>query len=136
MRYLLDTNAISDLVVDPRGKVAGRIADVGEKSVVTSVIVRAEILFGVHKRGSAELSRKVANVLSRMQILSFEPPADEIYAQTRLHLERQGRPIGVNDLWIAAHALTLDCTVVTANEREFSRVPGLKVENWRRREPE
>lgn len=132
MKYLLDANAISAIVAEPRGSVADRLVEVGEANVFTSVIVSAEILFGIKNRASAELTRKVGNVLSRLYIASFDPPADRHYADIRLTLKRQGKPIGANDLWIAAHALALDATLVSDNEREFSRVPGLKVENWLR----
>ena len=135
MRYMLDTNAVSDLVIDPGGTVAQRIGEVGEENVFTSVLVSAELLFGVKKRASAELATKVGNVLSKLFIASFDPPADTRYAEIRLHLNQQGKPIGPNDFWIAAHALALDAVLVTGNEREFSRVPGLKVENWLRNDP-
>ncbi len=69
-------------------------------------------------------------ILSTLNILPLEPPADRHYGTIRQELARQGIPIGSNDLLIAAHALALDLTVVTANAREFSRVPGLRVENW------
>lgn len=65
-----------------------------------------------------------------MEVLSLEPPADRHYAEIRLQLTRQGVPVGPNDLLIAAHALATGLVVVTANAREFSRVPGLGVENW------
>ena len=67
-----------------------------------------------------------------MEVLPFESPSDAIYAELRTRLESRGRPIGGNDLLIAAHALANDCTIVTANEKEFSRAKGLKVENWLR----
>lgn len=133
MRYLLDANAISAIVAEPRGPVARRLAEVGEVNVFTSVIVRAEILFGLKKRASAELTRKVGNVLSRLYIASFDPPADSHYADIRLDLKLRREPIGANDLWIAAHAMALDAVLVSDNEREFSRVAGLKLENWLRR---
>jgi len=132
VKYLLDTNAISDLVSNPRGEVARRLESVGEDNVFTSVIVSAEIAFGVRKSGSVELAKKVGNVVGKMYIASFDPPAGARYAEIRLELNRQGKPIGPNDLFIAAHALALDAILVTANEREFSRVPGLKIENWLR----
>ena len=132
MKYLLDANAISALVVEPNGPVARHLVQVGEENVFTSVIVSAEVLFGVEKRGSDELMKKVGNVLCKLFVASFDPPADSRYAEIRLHLKRQGTPIGPNDLWIAAHALALNAVLVTANEREFSRVPNLKVENWLR----
>jgi tRNA(fMet)-specific endonuclease VapC len=133
VRYLLDANAISAIVAEPRGPVGRRLAEVGEVNVFTSVIVRAEILFGLKKRASAELTRKVGNVLSRLYIASFDPPADSHYADIRLDLKLRGEPIGANDLWIAAHAMALDAVLVSDNEREFSRVAGLKLENWLRR---
>ena len=69
-------------------------------------------------------------ILSRFAILSLESPADQTYAEIRNDPEASGTPIGGNDLLIAAQARSLGLTVVTANVREFSRVPGLNVENW------
>ncbi len=132
MRYLLDANAISELVRNPQGKVAKRLVSVGERSCLTSIVVSAEVEFGVQKRGSADLAQKVGNVMGRLFIAPLEPPADEHYAAVRLDLERRGKSIGPNDLLIAAHAMALDVTLVTDNVREFSRVRGLKVENWLR----
>ena len=129
-RYLLDTNILSDLVRRPQGAVADRLARVGEGAVCTSIVVAAELRFGALKSGSKRLQRQAELILSVIDILPLEAPADEEYARIRRHLESQGTPIGPNDLLIAAQALALDCCVVTANDREFSRVPGLKVENW------
>jgi tRNA(fMet)-specific endonuclease VapC len=63
-------------------------------------------------------------------VLPLEPPVDLIYADIRSRLQEAGTPIGPNDLWIAAHAVALDFTLITANLGEFSRVPGLRVESW------
>jgi tRNA(fMet)-specific endonuclease VapC len=130
LRYLLDTNIISDLVRRPGGAVATRIADVGEDSICTSVIVAAELRYGAAKSGSKPLSERIDLLLSAMEILSLEPPADQRYAEVRHHLATQGIPIGPNDLLIAAHALAADLMLVTANTREFERVPSLRIENW------
>lgn len=132
MSYLLDTNIISELVAEPRGRVAARVALVGETSVITSIVVSAELEFGVRKKGSPELAKKVANVMRRIHVAPLAPPADESYAALRLDLEKRGRPIGPNDMLIAAHAIALGATLVTDNLKEFSRVRGLKVENWLR----
>ena len=132
LRYLLDTNIISDLVRRPRGKVASRIAEVGEDSICTSIIVAAELRYGAEKSGSKQLSERVDLLLSALEILPLEPPADRRYGELRQHLTRRGIPIGPNDLLIAAHALAADVTLVTANTREFERVPSLRVENWLR----
>jgi tRNA(fMet)-specific endonuclease VapC len=132
MRFLLDTNIVSDLVRNPRGRIAGRIAEIGEERVCTSIIVAAELRHGAAKRGSARLSAQLEAVLGALDILAFEPPADSVYGEVRARLERTGKPIGANDLLIAAQALALRHTVVTDNEREFSRIKDLSVENWLR----
>jgi len=130
LAYLLDTNILSDLVRNPQGVVAARIAKAGEDTVCTSVIVAAELRYGASKSNSTKLAERIDLILSALEILPLEPPADRQYAALRHHLTRQGTPIGPNDLLIAAHALASDLTVVTANVGEFSRAPGLKVENW------
>ena len=132
MRYLLDTNAVSDLVRNPQGKVAEHIFKVGEHQVCTSIIVSAELRYGAAKKGSSRLSAQLEAVLGALQVLPLEKPADEVYGSLRTELEHSGKPIGANDLLIAAQAVALACTVVTDNEKEFSRVKGLAVENWLR----
>ena len=132
LRYLLDTNILSDLVRAPQGRVAQRIASAGEPSVATNIVVAAELRYGATKSGSRRLADRVDLILSALDILPLENPTDRFYAQVRHRLTRQGKLIGANDLLIAAHALALDLTVVTANSREFSRVAGLRVENWLR----
>ncbi len=130
LTYLLDTNILSNLVRNPQGEVAAQITKVGEDSVCTSIVVAAELRYGATKSNSAKLAERINIILSALDILPLETPADHQYAAIRHHLTRQGTPIGSNDLLIAAHALSNNLTVVTANVREFSRVPGLKVENW------
>lgn len=130
LRFLLDTNIISAMMRSPLGEVSRRIAEVGEDSICTSIVVAAELRFGAVKSANPALIERVELILSAIDTLPFEPPADRHYAQIRHDLGQQGQLIGPNDLLIAAHALALELTVVTANEREFGRVPGLKVENW------
>ena len=130
LRYLLDTNIISELVRRPQGQVSGRIAGVGDDSICTSVVVAAELRFGAEKSESKLLAQRVDLLLSALEILPLEPPAERRYGEIRHHLARQGTPIGPNDLVIAAHVLAADLTLVTANTREFERVPSLRVENW------
>ncbi|HEB55079.1 MAG TPA: type II toxin-antitoxin system VapC family toxin [Gammaproteobacteria bacterium] len=130
LTYLLDTNILSDLVRNPQGEVAAQITKAGEDSICTSIVVAAELRYGATKSNSAKLAERIDMILSALEILPLETPADQQYAEIRHHLTRQGTPIGPNDLLIAAHALSNNLTVVTANVGEFSRVPGLKVENW------
>jgi tRNA(fMet)-specific endonuclease VapC len=132
MGFLLDTNIVSDLVRRPRGRVAARIAEVGDKQVCTSIIVAAELRYGALRKGSARLSNQLEAVLGALEVLALEPPVDIAYAELRASLDRIGRPIGANDLLIAAHALALRHTIVTDNEREFSRIDDLPIENWLR----
>ena len=131
-QFLLDTNILSDLVRHPSGVIAQRIARAGEQQVCTSIVVTAQLRYGAAKRGSRRLSAQLATVLSGLEILPFEAPADETYAELRAELERTGSIIGPNDLLIAAQSLALGLTLVTDNEREFARVPGLRIENWLR----
>ena len=130
LRYLLDTNILSDLILNPQGAVARRISSAGENTVCTSIVVAAELRFGAEKSGSSKLADRIDLILSALDILPLETPADRHYGEIRQHLASQGTPIGPNDLLIAAQALALGLTVVTANVQEFSRVPGLGVENW------
>ena len=95
MRYLLDTNVVSDLVRNPQGKVAQHIRKVGEAQVSTSIIVAAELRYGAAKKRSERLSAQLEAVLSVLDVLPFEPPADAIYASLRAGLEQAGTPIPV-----------------------------------------
>lgn len=130
IEYLLDTNIVSRIVREPLGALRQRAERVGFHRIGISVIVAAELRFGCIKRRSARLAHDTEALLGALAILPIEIPADEHYGRLRAELERRGTPIGANDMLIAAHALALDCTLVTANEREFRRVPNLRVENW------
>ncbi|MBL1175380.1 type II toxin-antitoxin system VapC family toxin [Pantanalinema sp. GBBB05] len=129
-QYLLDTNILSDLVKHPQGQVFQRIVTVGEENVCTSIIVACELRFGGVKSGSSRLVQQLERILEALPVLPIEPPVDKQYARIRTHLEQAGTPIGPNDLLIAAHALSLGLTLVTANIREFERVPALSLNNW------
>ena len=131
-RFLLDTNILSDLVRNPQGSIAARIAEVGDAAICTSIIVAAELRFGAAKKGSERLTSQLERILSAIDIQPFEAPADVAYGQLRAQLEAAGVPIGGNDMLITAQALATDCAVVTDNEREFARIAGLRVENWLR----
>jgi tRNA(fMet)-specific endonuclease VapC len=129
-KYLLDTNIVSDLVRNPQGAVAKRIAKVGEDKVCTSIIVACELRYGAAKKGSAKLTEQLEQVIAALPVLPLEPSADHAYGELRAALEKQGVPISANDMLIAAHARASALTLVTANLREFKRVPKLKTVNW------
>ncbi|WP_424931337.1 type II toxin-antitoxin system VapC family toxin [Amaricoccus macauensis] len=128
--YLLDTNIISDLVRNPQGSAAVELARVGDTEVATSVIVAGELRYGCLKRGSRLLTERVEAVLAEIDLLPLTPDAGAAYGEIRQALELRGAPIGQNDLWIAAQARASGAIVVTANEGEFRRIGGLRVENW------
>ena len=130
MRYLLDTNIVSELIRNPQGSVTERVREVGESQVATSIIVAAELRYGAAKKGSARLTAQIEAVLGALEVMPFEEPADRAYGVLRAGLEQKGQPIGGNDLLIAAQALSLGFTLVTANEREFAKIEGLPCENW------
>jgi tRNA(fMet)-specific endonuclease VapC len=132
MRYLLDTNILSDLIRSPQGRVMCQISKVGEAQVCTSIIVAAELRYGAGKRASPRLITQLEAVLGALDVLPFEAPADTTYGLLRTRLEKAGQPIGGNDLLIAAQVLALGYTIVTDNEREFARIADLPRENWLR----
>ena len=130
MLYLLDTNTLSDFIRNPDGAAARRAAREAPETLCTSIVAAAEMWFGAVKRNSATLPLKLAALFEWIRVMPLGPPAEHTYAECRANLERRGLPISANDMLIAAHALTLDATLVTGNEREFSRIEGLKIENW------
>src|SRR5215207_6752431 len=101
---MLDTNIVSDLIKNPQGKAARRIAEVGEDNICTSIIVAAELRYGCAKSGSKRLLKAVEDLLGEISVLPFDAPADAEYGAIRSKLEADGTPIGSNDLLIAAHA--------------------------------
>jgi tRNA(fMet)-specific endonuclease VapC len=128
--FMLDTNIVSDLVRNPGGRAFQTWQKKGFPDLCISAIVTSELYFGIEKRQSDRLSRGVEEVLARVSILPYENPSARVYGRLRSTAERSGKIIGPVDLFIAAHALSLDMTLVTNNIREFSRVDGLKLENW------
>jgi tRNA(fMet)-specific endonuclease VapC len=128
--WMLDTNIVSELAMKRSPIVAQRATECPGPLVISSITV-AEALFGLAKKGWPErLSAAVYTTLRHLEAMPWEPSSARAYAELRTHLEHAGRPIGPLDTLIAAHALELDATLVTANVREFARVPGLRIENW------
>lgn len=131
--YLLDTNVVSALIYDPAGGVAqtyrAKLTQPGQFRAAISTVVQCELLYGVTKRPSARLKAAYELVMQHLPVLALDEQVPPHYARLRTALEQAGSPIGPNDALIAAHALALGCTLVTA-DAEFDRVPGLRVENW------
>jgi len=130
MRYMLDTNIISDLIKAPFGKVASHIRRLEKNMVCTSIIVVGELQYGAIKKANAHLTERVNRILQTIPALMLNQQHAVTYGRIRAELEKRGEPIGMNDLWIAAHALAERKILVTHNMREFSHVSDLIVENW------
>ena len=127
---MLDTNIVSDIIRNPQGRAAGRLADHDGEGVCLSIITAAELRYGAAKKGSARLTSRVEAILATLDVLAFDVPADARYGSLRAELAAAGTPIGSTDLFIAAHALAMNVTLITHNISEFRRVRGLNVETW------
>lgn len=131
MKYLLDTDICIYLIKRRPGGVLARLQQCMPGEVGLSSITVSELEYGVHKSSRPQENRlALAEFLAPLEILPYEDTAAGCYGEMRAMLERQGTPIGAMDLLIAAHALSRRLTLVTNNEREFRRLPGLKVVNW------
>jgi tRNA(fMet)-specific endonuclease VapC len=129
--YLLDTNACIQLLNGTSAELAERVAARNPTEVALCAIVKAELLHGARRsRRVAENLDLLRRFFAPLTSLPFDDRAAEHYGMIRAELESQGRPIGANDLAIAAIARSQDATLVTHNTREFSRVIGLRVEDW------
>ena len=134
MIYLLDTNIVSYFLRAASPALNQRILDSAPEALAISIISAGELRYGLSRlapsRRAAELTHQLDALLTAVAVLALPPEAAQHYGTARSQLEAAGTPIGGNDLWIAAHALSQDLTLVTHNTREFDRVPGLRVENW------
>ena len=130
---MLDTNIISDMMRNPHGlamqRAAQRLAQDPTAASCTSVVVNCELLFGLAHRPSPRLIEAYDRVMAMLETLPLDPALASVYAELRCYMESQGLTMGPNDLLIAAHALTVNATLVSA-DAAFARVPGLQVENW------
>jgi tRNA(fMet)-specific endonuclease VapC len=131
MKFLLDTNVCIYIIKNKPLNVFEKFLTLELGSVGISSITAAELIYGVEKsKNVAKNKEALIKFLTPIEILDFDFSASEGYGKIRTDLERKGTPIGPLDLLIAAHAMSLDLTLVTNNESEFNRVVGLKVENW------
>jgi len=134
MKYLLDTNIVSYFLRDASETLSRRILDSSPDSLGISIISAGELQYGLSKLPSSkratELAHHLSAILTAIPVLPLPVCAAAHYGRIRAHLDSAGTPIGSNDLWIAAHALALNMTLVTNNTREFVRVRGLRVGNW------
>lgn len=131
MKYLLDTDTLSEIVKGQNIGVLRRMAATQLGDVALSVITRGEIIYGLQIKAPKSVARqKLEKLLEAIVTLAITKEVADQYGALRARLRVQGTPIGPNDLWIAAHAKALNLILVTNNVREFSRVKHLNLESW------
>ncbi|MDB5970216.1 MAG: PilT protein domain protein [Hydrocarboniphaga sp.] len=130
-RYLLDTNICIYIRQKRPAEVLARFEKLKAGEAALSVITYGELLYGAAKSQHRQIAMdRLSDLISFLPVLELPGDAAQDYGEIRAHLETKGEIIGGNDLWIAAHAKAMSLVLVTNNEREFKRVPGLKVQNW------
>jgi tRNA(fMet)-specific endonuclease VapC len=131
MTYLLDTNTCIKYLNGKSENIRQRLEASQPQDIVLCSVVKAELFYGAMKSANPQKNlAKLQPFVSRFVSFPFDDAASTEYGRIRAELEKQGTPIGPNDLLIAAIGLANDITVVTHNTREFSRVAGLRLEDW------
>ena len=131
MKYMLDTNICIYIIKRKPHTVIERFLRTDISQIGISSITLSELLYGVSKSSKPEQNQiALMQFMAPLEILPYGDDAAQYYGNLRVHLEKQGTPIGSLDMLIAAHALSTACTLITNNKSEFSRVTNLKIENW------
>ena len=126
---MLDTDTVS-LLIRKNKAVMKNLIKREDDEICISAITYAELRFGLEKKGSEKLNNEVNTILGKLSIIDFNSAQSEFYGRVRLALEKSGMPLGDMDLLIAAAALSAGAILVTHNTRHFSRIQGIKVEDW------
>lgn len=131
MRYMLDTNICIYVIKHKPEKVFRVLQEHDPSEICVSSVTYAELVQGVEKSAAVDKNRlALSMMLAKIEIRDFDVEAANSYGRIRADLEKKGMPIGPLDMMIAGHAYSLGYTVVTNNMKEFSRIEGLKIENW------
>jgi tRNA(fMet)-specific endonuclease VapC len=131
MKFMLDTNTCIYIIKRKPRDVIRRFKRIEISQIGISSITLSELLYGVSKSSRPEQNQlALIQFIAPLEILPYGDEAAQYYGDIRAHLEKQGAPIGSLDMLIAAHALSIPCTLVTNNEKEFIRIPNLKIVNW------
>jgi tRNA(fMet)-specific endonuclease VapC len=131
MKFMLDTNTCIYIIKRKPPKVIERFYQTEISQIGISAITFSELLYGVSKSSKPGQNQvALTQFVAPLELLPYGDEAVQFYGDLRTHLEKQVTPIGSLDMLIAAHALSMDCTLVTNNEKEFIRVPNLKINNW------
>jgi tRNA(fMet)-specific endonuclease VapC len=133
VKYLLDTDMLSFIAKEASAVLMERVNTVSHADLCISVVTRGEAEYGLASRPPKRPTLlRMRGLLDHLPTLPLEAQAVAHYVKLRMHLQDRGQTIGSNDMWIAAHGLCRGLVLVTNNEREFSRVPSLLIENWLR----
>lgn len=131
LRYLIDTDTCIYLTKNKSERLLKQFQKLEPGEMGMSIITYGELYYGAKKSVQAkEALNRLERLTSLISVCEMSSIVSEHYGEIRLDLEKKGKIIGSNDLWIAAHALALKTTLVTNNEKEFRRVKNLTVENW------
>jgi len=131
MKYLLDTNACIRILKGDSPKMLVHIKQAAKEEICISTVVRFELFYGIYKSKNTESNIKNLNIfLQSVNTLYFDEHASQEAGRVRFALEESGTPIGPYDLLIGATALAYDCTLITHNTKEFSRIKNLRIEDW------
>lgn len=131
MKFMLDTNICIYIIKRKPSNVIERFIQTEISQIGISSITLSELSYGVSKSSKPEQNQiALAQFIAPLEIMPYGHEAAQYYGDLRAHLEKQGTPIGSLDMLIAAHALSIGCTLVTNNEKEFIRIPNLKIDNW------
>jgi tRNA(fMet)-specific endonuclease VapC len=131
MEFMLDTNICIYIIKQKPPDVLERFKRTEISQIAISSITLSELFYGVSKSSKPEQNlMALIQFVAPLEILPFGGEAAQYYGELRAHLEKQGTPIGSLDMLIAAHAISIASTLVTNNEKEFLRVPHLKIDNW------
>ena len=131
MKFMLDTNTCIYIIKRKPQDVIKRFIQTEISQISISSISLSELSYGAAKSSKPARNHvALTQFVAPLKILPYGDEAAQYYGDLRAYLEKQGAPIGSLDMLIAAHALSIDCTLVTNNEKEFSRIPRLKIDNW------
>jgi tRNA(fMet)-specific endonuclease VapC len=129
MNYILDTDTVS-LIIKRYPSVIKKLIKHEDDEICISTITYAELCYGLEKKGSVKLFNEVMPIIKKFTILDFDNSQAELYGKIRVDLEKSGTPLGNMDMLIAASALAAGAILITHNIKHFSKIKGLKVEDW------
>jgi tRNA(fMet)-specific endonuclease VapC len=128
-RFMLDTDTVS-FALRGQGGVAAKLVGHAPSEICLSAMALSELRFGAERRGSKRLHRLIDTFVMSVTVSSFDEAAAAMFGRLCARLESRGKPIGILDTLIAAHAMALNVTLVTNNTKHFARISGLKTVNW------